>query len=86
MTCFAPISGTFPHFGMSLDISWSTKCSLVPYGAARWVDPAFGFAVSTFSQSYVQLGLTGSYLGRMGELQVQTALSGMTNLFWHHQK
>ncbi|KAG8861497.1 hypothetical protein FRB96_002946 [Tulasnella sp. 330] len=27
MTCFAPISGTFPHF------------------AARWVDPAFGFAV-----------------------------------------
>ncbi|CAE6459590.1 unnamed protein product [Rhizoctonia solani] len=27
MTCFAPISGSFPHF------------------AARWVDPAFGFAV-----------------------------------------
>ncbi|KAG9014333.1 hypothetical protein FRB94_012739 [Tulasnella sp. JGI-2019a] len=27
MTCFAPISGTFPHY------------------AARWVDPAFGFAV-----------------------------------------
>jgi len=27
MTCWAPISGTFPHF------------------AARWVDPAFGFAV-----------------------------------------
>ncbi|KAB5590835.1 General amino acid permease [Ceratobasidium theobromae] len=27
MTCFAPVSGTFPHF------------------AARWVDPAFGFAV-----------------------------------------
>ncbi|KAJ1300846.1 hypothetical protein OPQ81_002486 [Rhizoctonia solani] len=27
MTCFAPISGSFPHY------------------AARWVDPAFGFAV-----------------------------------------
>ncbi|KZP04955.1 general amino acid permease 1 [Athelia psychrophila] len=27
MTCFAPISGTFPHY------------------AARWVDPAFGFAI-----------------------------------------
>lgn len=27
MACFAPISGSFPHY------------------AARWVDPAFGFAV-----------------------------------------
>ncbi|KAG8959749.1 hypothetical protein FRC03_007525 [Tulasnella sp. 419] len=35
MTCFAPISGTFPHF------------------AARWVDPAFGFAVG-FNYFYTQ--------------------------------
>lgn len=27
MTCFAPVSGTFPHY------------------AARWVDPALGFAI-----------------------------------------
>jgi hypothetical protein len=46
MTTWAPISGTFPHFGMStlsycpLHISDSTLLE-----AARWVDPALGFAV-----------------------------------------
>ncbi|KAG7445116.1 general APC amino acid permease [Guyanagaster necrorhizus] len=44
MSTFAPISGTFPHFG---ELPTSLMTFLVKrYGtAARWVDPAFGFAV-----------------------------------------
>ncbi|KIM56933.1 hypothetical protein SCLCIDRAFT_131650 [Scleroderma citrinum Foug A] len=46
MTCYAPISGSFPHF------------------AARWVDPALGFAVRfrTACRTGVPVEITGAQL------------------------
>jgi hypothetical protein len=49
MTTWAPISGTFPHFGMqSKKYDRNTKINLLCI-AARWVDPALGFAVGWVS-------------------------------------
>jgi hypothetical protein len=44
MTTWAPISGTFPHFGMSSLPFWARTDSTL-LEAARWVDPALGFSV-----------------------------------------
>lgn len=49
MTSFAPITGSFPHYGMSECYhTVSTDNGFLWTTAARWVDPALGFAVCSF--------------------------------------
>ncbi|KAG6909370.1 hypothetical protein DXG01_000809 [Tephrocybe rancida] len=44
MTTHAPISGTFPHYGEIFQLPGGLRADEV-FIAARWVDPALGFAV-----------------------------------------
>lgn len=45
MAVFAPISGSFSHYGRSTSVVAGARLSSLLL-AARWVDPALGFAVS----------------------------------------
>ena len=53
MTTWAPVSGTFPHYGTRHSRSWLPKIWWTYSIAARWVDPAFGFAVGWVSSLWL---------------------------------
>ena len=41
----APITGSFPYYGMSVACFWYIRNKPIDAKASRWVDEALGFAV-----------------------------------------